>query len=201
MKFKPIYFYGLLAVAFIAILIFVTRQGSSEPNEIPINNNQNMPEDDVHKQLRNQGSNLPSKENVSEEYRKRLTEMKDATEKNPQDTLAMKNYADFLTASHNMNEAIQLYEKILTVDPRRADIHFALAVIYYTKQDFVKSEEENNKVLALDSNNQMALYNLGAIAATKGDVTKAKDMWNRVIKINSKSETGKLAKEFLGKLN
>jgi tetratricopeptide (TPR) repeat protein len=201
MKFKPIYLYGLLVVASIAILIFVTRQGSSEPNEIPINNNQTMPEDDVHKQLRNQGSNLPSKENVSEEYQRKLAELKSAVEKNPDDTLAMKNYADFLAASHNMNEAIQLYEKILSIDPRRADIHFALAVIYYTRQDFAKSEEENNKVLAFDPKNQMALYNLGAIAATKGNVTKAKEMWSRVIKINSESETGKLAQESLGKLN
>jgi tetratricopeptide (TPR) repeat protein len=201
MKFKPIYLYGLLVVASIAILIFVTRQGSSEPNEIPINNNQTMPEDDVHKQLRNQGSNLPSKENVSEEYQRKLAELKSAVEKNPDDTLAMKNYADFLAASHNMNEAIQLYEKILSIDPRRADIHFALAVIYYTRQDFAKSEEENNKVLAFDPKNQMALYDLGAIAATKGNVTKAKEMWSRVIKINSESETGKLAQESLGKLN
>ena len=201
MKFKPIYLYGLLVVASIAILIFVTRQDSSEPNEIPINNNQTMPEDDVHKQLRNQGSNLPSKENVSEEYQRKLAELKSAVEKNPEDTLAMKNYADFLAASHNMNEAIQLYEKILSIDPRRADIHFALAVIYYTRQDFAKSEEENNKVLAFDPKNQMALYDLGAIAATKGNVTKAKEMWNRVIKINSESETGKLAMESLGKLN
>ena len=82
MKFKPIYLYGLLVVASIAILIFVTRQDSSEPNEIPINNNQTMPEDDVHKQLRNQGSNLPSKENVSEEYQRKLAELKIAVEKN-----------------------------------------------------------------------------------------------------------------------
>jgi len=85
-------------------------------------------------------------------------------------------------------------------DSRRSDIHFALALIYYSKQDFAKCEDENNKVLKYDPKNQMAIYNLGAIAATKGDVVKAKDLWNQVIEINSESETGKLAKESLAKL-
>ena len=79
----------------------------------------------------------------------------------------MRDYADFLSASHKMNEAITYYEKILEINPKRADIHFALAVIYFNKQDFQKCEDENNKVLTFDPKNQMALYNLGAIAATQ----------------------------------
>ena len=92
------------------------------------------------------------------------------------------------------------YERILKVDPRRADVHFALAVIYYHEQDLTKCEDENNKVLSFDPKNQMALYNLGAVAATRGEVDKAKDYWNQVIEINPESETGKLAKESLPKL-
>jgi Tfp pilus assembly protein PilF len=86
------------------------------------------------------------------------------------------------------------------INPKRADIYFSLALIYYSKQDFVKCEDENKKVLTFDPKNQMALYNLGAVAATRGDVKKAKDFWNQVIEINSGSETGKLAKESLTKL-
>jgi len=200
MKFKPIYLYGIIVLVSIIVLVFVSIQSSDEPKEIAIGQNQNMPDDDVHKQLKNQVSTPPNKENVSEAYREKMAELKAAVDKNPKDTLALKNYADFLSASHKMNDAITYYNKILQVDSKRNDIHFALALIYYNKQDFAKCEDENKQVLSYDPKNQMALYNLGAIAATRGEMVKAKDFWNQVIEINSESETGKLAKESLGKL-
>jgi tetratricopeptide (TPR) repeat protein len=200
MKFKPIYLYGILAIVAIAVLIIISVQDNSNPTDVSISNDQTMPDDDVHKQLKSQMNNSPGKENVSEEYNKKLADLKDAVEKNPDDTLAMRNYADFLSASHKMNEAIPLYEKILEINPKRADIYFSLALIYYNKQDLVKCEEVNNQVLSFDSKNQMALYNLGAIAATQGKKEKAKEFWNKVISINAESETAKLAKESLGKL-
>jgi tetratricopeptide (TPR) repeat protein len=88
----------------------------------------------------------------------------------------------------------------LEINPKRLDIYFSLALIYYNKQDFAKCEDENNKVLVFDPKNQMALYNLGAIAATQGKTEKAKELWNQVLKINPNSETGKLASESLTKL-
>jgi len=200
MKFKAIYLYGILAVVAVAILIIVGIQDSSNPGQLPVTNNQTMPDDDVHKQLMNQGSSTPSKENVSEEYKRKLAELKEAVDKNPADTLAMREYADFLSASHKMNEAISYYKKILDVDPKRADVRFALAVIYFNMQNYQKCEDENNKILTFDPKNQMALYNLGAIAATRGNKEKAKEYWNKVISINAHSETGQLAKESLTKL-
>jgi len=200
MKFKAIYLYGILAVVAVTILIVVGTQNSSIPGQPPITNDQTMPDDDVHKQLMNQGSTTPGKENVSEEYKRKLAGLKEAVDKNPSDTLAMREYADFLSASHKMNEAISYYEKILEINPKRADIRFSLAVIYFNKQDYQKCEDENNKVLTFDPKNQMALYNLGAIAATLGNREKAKEYWNKVISVNAETETGKLAAESLSKL-
>lgn len=200
MRFKPIYFYGVLVIAALAILIVVGIQETTTPTEVPVANDQTMPNDDVHKQLKNPTGNTPGKENVSEEYRKKLAELKEAVDSNPSDTLAMRNYADFLSASHKMNEAIPYYEKILKINPKRSDIYFSLALIYYNKQDFLKCEEANNKVLSFEPKNQMALYNLGAIAATRGKKDKAKEFWNKVLLINPESKTGKLAKESLAKL-
>jgi tetratricopeptide (TPR) repeat protein len=200
MKFKLIYLYGILAVAAIIILVIISQQNSSDQQNPHLSNNQTMPEDDIHKKIFEQGNTPPSKENVSEEYKKRLAELKEAVEKNPKDTVALKNYAEYLSAAHKMDEAIGLYEKILSVDPKRTDIHFALSIIYFTKKDLLRSEAENIKVLSYDPNNQMALYNLGAVTATRGNITKAKEFWEQVIEINSGSETGKLAKESLAKL-
>lgn len=201
MKFKAKYFYGGVAITAAAILLIIGTQESSTSNQPSVSNDQMMPDDDVHKELKNQMNNSPGKENVSEEYKRKLSELREAVDNNPSDTLAMREYADFLSASHKMNEAIPYYEKILNVNPKRTDIYFSLAIIYYNKQDFTKCEGANNKVISYDSENQMALYNLGAIAATQGNKEKAKEYWNKVISINSKSETGKLAQESLSKLN
>ncbi len=201
MKFKAKYFYGILAVLAIAILIIVGTQNSSNLEQSPVSGDQKMPDDDVHKQLMNQGSTSPGKENVSEEYKRKLAGLKEAVDNNPSDTLAMREYADFLSASHKMNEAITYYEKILKVDSKRSDIYFSLAIIYYNKQDLAKCEDVNNEVLSYEPKNQMALYNLGAIAATQGKNEKAKELWKKVVSIDEESETGKLAKESLGKLS
>jgi len=200
MKFKPIYIYGAIAIIAIVIFIIVEIQDTPNSNQAPVTNNQNMPDDDVHKQLMNQGSRTPGKENVSEEYKKKLAELEQAVVENPKDTIALRNYADYLSASHKMSEAIPYYEKILQVNPKRSDIRFSLAVIFFNEQEFDKCREENEKVLSYDSQNQMALYNLGAVAATQGRKDKAKEYWNKVISIDSKTETGQLAKESLSKL-
>ena len=200
MKFKPIYLYGSVALIAIAILIVVVIQDKSDSNQPPLTSDKVMPNDDVHSQLKNQGTTSPGKENVSEEYRKKLAELEQAVNENPSDTIALRKYADYLTASHKMNDAIQYYEKILSINPNRSDIRFSLAIIYFNKQDFDKCNSENEKVLSYDPQNQMALYNLGAVAATKGLREKAKEYWNKVISINSDTETAQLAKESLSKL-
>ncbi len=200
MKFKPIYLYGAIAIVAIAILVIIEIQEKSDPSKPPVTNDQVMPNDDVHKQLNNQGTTAPGKENVSEDYRKKLAELEQTVNENPGDTIALRNYADYLTASHKMNDAIQYYEKILTINPKRSDIRFSLAIIYFNKQNFDKCNDENEKVLVYDPQNQMALYNLGAVAATQGFKDKAKEYWDKVISINASNETGQLAKESLSKL-
>ena len=201
MKFKPIYLYGIIAIAALAVLIIVAiNENSNSVETSTMMNNEQMPDDDVHKQLMNQGSNTPGKQNVSEEYKRKIAELENAVNENPSDTVALRKYADYLTASHKMNEAISYYDKILEINPKRADIRFSLAIIYFNKQDFAMCQEENEKVLEFEPKNQMALYNLGAIAATKGNKDKAKEYWNKVISIDSNSETSTLARESLSKL-
>lgn len=200
MKFRPLYLYGILAVVALTVLIIVALQEYSNPLPSNTADEQVMPDDNVHNQLRSGSSNSPGKDNVSEEYKKRVAALEEKISNNPADTATMREYADLLFASHKMMEAITFYEKILQVNPKRSDIYFALALIYYNKQDFNKCEELNDMVLSYDPENQMALYNIGVIAATRGDFNKAREFWTKVISINSESETGKLAQESLERL-
>ena len=199
MKFRPIYLYGLLFIALITFLILISGQSNNTTITDP-GITENMPEDDIHSNLQNQANTGPNKNNVSEQYRQQLNDLTDAVEKNPKDTLKLRELADFLTASHKTDEAISYYERIIDIDSKRKDILFSLSYLYFTKNNLTVAEDLNKKVLAFDADDEMALYNLGAINATRGEKDKAREYWNKVIRLSPDSETGKLASEALLKL-
>jgi len=201
MKFKPLYFYGFIFVAAVIILIIVSQQdnGKEKLSDNKIST-EGMPQDDVHSQFRNESNDAPSKENLSEEYQQKLTELKNTVEQNPGDTLAMRNYADYLAASHKNDEAVANYNKILEIDPSRIDILFNLSFLYYNLGNMNKADDYNNRVLKLEPDHVSALYNKGAIAATRGDTKTAREIWNRIVKDFPESETTVLAKQSLDRL-
>ncbi len=110
MKFKPIYLYGLLALAVVVILLVFSQTGKQEKVNLDITNKQ-MPMDDVHKNLNKGLDGNPSGSNVSEEVRHKLDVMKRDVEANPKDTLKLREYADFLTAAHRPDEALVYYQE------------------------------------------------------------------------------------------
>ncbi len=198
MKFKPLYAYLSLVVILIVFLVVFTQKNNSieTPQDIA---NKEIPNDDIHKGLQN--GEAPSRSNVSADIIHKMEELKKEAEENPNDTLKLKEYADFLTEAHKPDEAIQYYQKILKVDPKRTDVYFALSFIYYNKHDYDKSEKYTNKILSYDKKNPLALYNLGAIWATKGDKNKAKEIWNEIITKFPNSEAAKTAEESLSNLD
>jgi tetratricopeptide (TPR) repeat protein len=196
MKFRPLYAYLSLILILIVLLVVFTRKNSSQSTADIAN--QEMPNDDIHKGLKNGES--PNKSNVSADIIRKMEELKKEAEDNPNDTLKVKEYADFLTEAHKPDEAIKYYQKILKVDPKRTDILFSLSFIYYNKKDYDKSEELTNQILSYDKDNALALYNLGAISATKGDKEKAKDVWDKVIKKYPNTDVAKAAEQSLSSL-
>jgi len=200
MKFKPIYLYGVVLAAAVVLLIFFSRSKDSNPDPETTNlQNENIPDDDIHNQLKMQESN-PTKDNVTENFHKRMGELKQAVENNPNDTLKLKEYADFLAAAHKTEEAIRMYDRILKINPKRTDIYFSITLLYYNEKDLQKAEEYNEKVLMYDPTNSMALYNRGALAATRGDKVKARTIWEKIVKDDPDSEVGNLAKQSLTRL-
>ncbi len=196
MKFKPLYAYlSLVVILVVFLVVFTQKNNNQSTTDIA---NQEIPNDDIHKGLKN--GEAPNKSNVSADIIRKMEELKKAAEENPNDTLKLKEYADFLTEAHKPDEAIPYYQKILKVNPKRTDILFSLSFIYYNKQDYNKSEELTNKILSYDKNNPLALYNLGAISATKGDNEKAKDIWNKLIEKYPNAEAARAAKQSLENL-
>ena len=200
MKFKPIYLYGVVLAAAVVLLIFFSRSKDSNPDPETTNlQNENIPDDDIHNQLKMQESN-PTKDNVTENFHRRMGELKQAVENNPNDTLKLKEYADFLAAAHKTEEAIRMYDRILKINPKRTDIYFSITLLYYNEKDLQKAEEYNEKVLMYDPTNSMALYNRGALAATRGDKEKARTIWEKIVKDDPDSEVGNLARQSLTRL-
>jgi len=199
MKFKPIYLYGIVAVIAIITLIIVSQTTGDEKVGGNISNKE-MPTDDVHKNLNKGMMDNPTGANVSEEVKHKLDVMKKDVDANPNDTLKIREYADFLAAAHRPNEAIIYYQKILDEDKKRKDVYFALTFVYYNQKNLVKAEEVTRVMYNLFPNDPMVNYNLGAIEATKGNKDKAREIWNNLVKNHPNDKTSELAKNSLNKL-
>jgi tetratricopeptide (TPR) repeat protein len=195
MKFKTWYIYIIVVIAAAAVLVFVTSdQKTKQTTETQ------MPQDEIHKGLKDQTGKSPGKGNVSQEAIHQMEMLKKAAEENPDDTLKLREYADFLAQAHQQDEAIKEYEKILKKDPKRTDILTSIAFIHYNKKEYKEAEEGLSKVLAIDKNHLQAKYNLGAIAANQGDFEKAKKIWTQLVKEHPGTEMAKLAQESLSRL-
>ena len=195
MKFKPIYIYLGVFVVFVAAIVFFSNVTKESNKAGTIAEGAQMPDDDVHGGMRSRGNgDMPGKDNVMEDAKKKMDALKLEVEKNPNDTTKVREYADMLGV-HNPEEAIKLYERIIKVDPRRTDILLQLTFTYYNTGNLDKATEYNNKVLSVDKNNLYAQYNVGGLAQAKGDNKKAITIWKDIAKKYPKTEVAHIAEQ------
>lgn len=199
MKFKLIYLYGIIFIAVMVTLIIISKSNPSKKSDKENVISIQKPKDDLSNSLGIQNQN-PSSANVSKEVFEKLDRMKKLADAKPPDTLRVREYADFLAAAHQPDEAIKYYEKILTVDKKRKDIYLAITLIYYNQSKLDKAEEITNQILKLFPKDAMATYNLGAIEATKGNKVKAREIWEKLIASDPDNETAILAKNSIDRI-
>src|SRR5690554_4353976 len=121
MKLKPIHVYPAVVIIIIIVLFFTS--GSEESQIIiPESTQQNMPNDDIHKGMRQISGDQPGKGNVKSEVYEQMETMRKQIESSPSDTITMLQYADLLYTAHRQNEAQSYYEKILAIDGSRTDV-------------------------------------------------------------------------------
>lgn len=194
MKIKPLYIYLIGFAFFILVIIFfsVKEKESKTPDEAVSGQ---MPNDDIHKGMGSMGSQKMGA--MSEAFKKKIADMKTALEKNPNDTLKIREYAEFLFAAHKPDESLKYLEQIIKMDPKRIDILLFETFVYHSQKNLDKAEEITNRILAMDKNNQNASFNLGVIMEDKGNKERAKQIWNDIIKRFPNSEAAKLSKEAL----
>lgn len=199
MKIKPIYIYLIAFAAFIiSVVIFSSRAQDSNINKQ--NPHGEMPNDEIHKGISKNITDMPSKSNVTKEAIEKLNQLKNEYEKNPNDTLKTRRYADMLVLSHQADKAIELYEKILKVDPKRIDLMLHLTFLYFNKGELDRAEDYTNRVMNINKNFPLAMYNMGVVSMMKGNSQKAKFYWNELIKKEPESKLAQNAKEMLKSL-
>lgn len=201
MKFKPLYMYGIIFLIIIVVIILTSSNDKEKLTSVtnPIGKKE-MPKDAVHQGMDGMTNDGPSKSNVREDFWTSLENSKIEFEQNPNDTLAMKNYAQMLGMSHQTEEAIALYEKILAIDPNRVDILLAEGSAFYNTQNFEMAEVVTKKIIAIDDSNLEAKYNLGVIAASQGKDDDARNIWEKLAGKYPNDKVGKLAAKSLAQI-
>jgi len=196
---KPIYIYGIGVIITALVFIFISKNDNNVTNNAGSIIGKQVPNDNIHKSLNNPAQ-LPNGSNVAEEIMQKMQMLKQESEKNPRDTANLKAYADFLSAAHQPDKAIDYYNKILSMYPRRTDVLVSIAYLNYMKRNFSEAEKDLEKVIKYDKNNLQAYYNLGAIAASKGDNDKAKEIWSKLIKDHPDAQIASTAKKSLNEI-
>lgn len=197
-KNKSLLIYGSLVIIVALLLLISSLSGNEEAAENISGMESEMPQDDIHSQFNMKDHASQGK--VKAEIMRKMADLKTAVEKNPSDTLKMREYADFLSMSHKTDEALNYYNKILAVDEKRVDILLAIGLIHFNSSNLKAAEETTLKILSINENHEEANYNLGAIAAKNGQNEKARKIWEDLVKRFPNSQVAKFAAEGLKKL-
>ncbi|MCB0731748.1 MAG: tetratricopeptide repeat protein [Ignavibacteriae bacterium] len=198
MKIKPVFIYISLFIIVIVSLILFSNQSNSEKNANEISENSQMPNDEVHKSMMQKGS--PNSGNVSNSFKQKLDDLKKFVEENPSDTSKIKEYADLLSAAHNPEKAIELYNHILTIDKNRIDILSSMAITYFNKNDFISAKKYFEEIIEVDPQNVEAQYNIGVVDARIGDINAARKQWEDLVANHPNTKMSDMAKESIEKL-
>lgn len=196
MKIK--YFYLFIAFLSIIFLIYITRNEKDIKIDKRTTKNPHtqIPNDSIHKDLFSKSN--PSKENVSLEFKKKLQDLENRYNSNPDDLNTGIALGDFYLAAHQNEKAITVYEKFRNKLPK--EILFNLTLAYYNLQNFSKAEEITRLILKKYPDEYRAKFNLASIKATIGEKEIAKKLWTEIIQKYPDTDEAKQAKIFLERL-
>lgn len=88
------------------------------------------------------------------------TELLEAVKKNPGDNNLYFQYGISLSREHKDNEAIVVFDKLLTIYPQSSSIYNNLAVIYARQKNFDKTEELLKSAIKYSPNTDTAYENI-----------------------------------------
>lgn len=199
MKLKPIYLYLFVIIVALITLITISNSNDTSNSEMAAVT-ENIPDDEIHNNITGQSEIGPTRSNVNQSIIDEMNDLGVYVDANPNDTLKIKEYADLLAMAHNEDKALELYNRILSIDKNRTDVITSLAIMYYNKSDFSQSKMYIERILRINPEHVEAKYNLGLIEARLGDMEAAKKQWEDLQRNHPNTKMSDMAKESLEKL-
>ncbi len=92
----------------------------------------------------------------------------------------------------NYKDAIDHFEKILTIKPTQVDTYNELGLCYSSLNNYSEAEKYFKKALKFNGEDSEILSNLGILYMENGDIKKAKETFERSIEINPDDEITKM---------
>jgi len=181
-KFSPLVFYSAFIMLAVAVMVIYFGVSRSDDAQVKNHGMNGMPDDNTHKNFKHPDMGAGEGMNIRPDILAKLNELKKSAEDSPNDTLRMRELADFYFESHKPEDALIYYNKILAKYPKRRDILYSITNIYYTQKELGKAEEVTKRILAIDKDDVTAQYNLGAIYAASGNKEEARRIWNEILK-------------------
>jgi tetratricopeptide (TPR) repeat protein len=87
-------------------------------------------------------------------------------------------------AQGRLDEAIELYQQVLVLDPQNKFAYYNLGLIDQTQGRIDAASEEYQQALAVDPEFAPAMFNLAIVRSEQGNVDGAIGLYRRVIEVN-----------------
>jgi len=82
-----------------------------------------------------------------------------------------------------LGEAVELYEEVLTLEPRNKFAWYNLGLIDQTRGESAKAEERYREAISVDPDFVAALFNLAVLRTADGDDDEAIELYRQIIEI------------------
>ena len=107
----------------------------------------------------------------------------------PSVKLAYSAQIDMLIFIRQVDKAIELCKKVISLQPGFSDAYLKLAGIYYRNGENDEAEAQFRKVISIDPENVTACLKLGVLLGLKGLFDETVDLYKKVIELDSSSAT------------
>jgi len=128
----------------------------------------------------------------------RVQALKTIIESDPQNASAHTQLANTYFDAERWEEAIEWYEKSLTLEPNDADVSTDLGVSYYYTNRLDQALAQFDRSLAIDPEHTKTMLNKGIVLAFgRQDLRAATEEWKKVVQLAPDSPEGEAARRAL----
>lgn len=124
--------------------------------------------------------------------------LREAIKKNPNDIDSQLLLARLDVNSGNIDEAIQIYEKILELAPDNTTVRLRLGYLYSQQGRYQEGEKTIKILLTKDPDSYFALLYLARLAIQSGDFNTAATLYEKILSLNWSQELVYEMTEFYG---